>query len=165
MKIYRAAQHKDIRALQDLALASYGRLIPELTPDNWIKMQKVLTSDQTFPALIGNSHSFVCEQEGTLSGMAFLIPSGNPTKIYSTHTSYIRLVGVHPEAGGQGIAKTLTRLCVEKAKETGEKKISLHSAEVMHAARHIYENLGFKKIRLLDEHYGLAYWLYELDIS
>jgi GNAT superfamily N-acetyltransferase len=165
MKIYRTAQQKDINALQDLALASYGRLIPELTPENWIKMQSVLTSDQTFPLLIDTCHSFLCEQDGILSGMAFLVPSGNPTKIYSAATSYIRMVGVHPDAGGQGIAKTLTRLCIDRAVETGEKMISLHSAEVMYTARHIYENLGFKKIRLLDEHYGLVYWLYELDIS
>ena len=93
--------------------------------------------------------------------MAFLVPSGNPTKIYSSETSIIRMVGVHPDASGKGIAQTLTRLCMEKAEQTGEKKISLHSAEVMYAARHIYEKLGFKKIRLLDEHYGLTYWLYE----
>jgi ribosomal protein S18 acetylase RimI-like enzyme len=96
--------------------------------------------------------------------MAFLVPSGNPTKIYSKETSYIRMVGVHPDADGKGIAQTLTRLCVDKAKETGEKTISLHSAEIMYAARHIYEKLGFKKIRLLDEHYGLKYWLYEYSI-
>jgi ribosomal protein S18 acetylase RimI-like enzyme len=74
------------------------------------------------------------------------------------------MVGVHPEAGGKGIAQALTRLCINKAIETGEKTISLHSADVMYAARHIYEKLGFKKIRLLDEHYGLKYWLYRFDI-
>jgi ribosomal protein S18 acetylase RimI-like enzyme len=97
--------------------------------------------------------------------MAFLVPSGNPTKIYSAETSYIRMVGVHPEAEGKGIAQTLTRLCVDKAKETGEKTISLHSAEIMYAARHIYEKLGFKKIRMLDEHYGFKYWLYQLTLT
>ena len=45
--------------------------------------------------------------------------------------------------------RSLTRLCIDKAKETGEKKISLHSAEIMYAARHIYETEGFKKIKSL----------------
>lgn len=75
------------------------------------------------------------------------------------------MVGVHPDAGGKGIAQTLTSLCVEKARETGEKTIMLHSAEVMYAARHVYEKLGFKKVCLLDEHYGLEYWLYRLDLE
>ena len=97
--------------------------------------------------------------------MAFLVPGGNPTKIYSSDTSIYPDGGVHPDAGGKGIAQTLTRLCIEKAKELGEKVIMLHSAEVMYAARHIYEKLGFKKIRILDEHYGLEYWLYEFNIE
>ena len=152
-------------ALQSLGLASYGRLKNEMSDKNWLKMEALMTSDQTFPDLVRDCFSFVCEEKKQLIGMAFLVPSGNPTKIYSTDTSYIRMVGVHPEAGGKGIAQALTRLCIAKAIETGEKTISLHSAEVMYAARHIYEKLGFKKIRLLDEHYGLKYWLYRFDIS
>jgi ribosomal protein S18 acetylase RimI-like enzyme len=163
--IYRVADQHDLEALRVLALASYGRLKKEMTAKNWAKMEALLTSDQTFPVLVKDCHAFVCEENGSLLGMAFLVPSGNPTKIYSTETSYIRMVGVHPDAGGKRIAQTLTRLCMDKAIETGEKTISLHSAEIMYAARHIYEKLGFKKIRLLDEHYGLKYWLYRYDIG
>jgi ribosomal protein S18 acetylase RimI-like enzyme len=72
---------------------------------------------------------------------------------------------VHPNAVGNGIAQKLIRLCMEKAVETGEHSISLHSAEIMFAARHIYEKLGFKKIRLLDSHYGLQYWMYNYEIA
>ena len=161
---YREADTQDVKDLRELALVSYGRLKSILTPENWTKMESVLLSDQTFPLLINTCFSFVCESDGRLSGMAFLVPSGNPTKIYSPDTSYIRMVGVHPEAGGKGIARFLTRLCIEKARTSGEKKISLHSAEIMYAARHIYESEGFKKIKILDEHYGLEYWLYEMDL-
>jgi ribosomal protein S18 acetylase RimI-like enzyme len=162
---YRDATHEDVKALQELALVSYGRMKNDMTEQNWIKMQAVLTSGENFPVMVRTCFGFVCEEAGFLLGMAFLVPSGNPTKIYSPETSYIRMVGVHPTAGGRGIAQHLTRLCIEKAKETGEKIISLHSAEVMYAARHIYEKLGFKKIRLLDEHYGFKYWLYRLELE
>jgi len=162
--IYRSANENDLEALQVLALESYGRLKKEMSAKNWEKMETLLVSDQTFPVLVRDCFAFVCEENDELTGMAFLVPSGNPTKIYSSDTSYIRMVGVHPEAGGKGIAQALTRLCIDKAIETGEKTISLHSADVMYAARHIYEKLGFKKIRLLDEHYGLKYWLYRFDI-
>ncbi len=163
--IYRSAQEEDIENLKQLALASYGRLKTEMSAKNWGKMEALLISDQTFPILVRDCHAFVCEEDNRLTGMAFLVPSGNPTKIYSTETSYIRMVGVHPDAGGKGIAQALTRLCIDRAMETGEKIISLHSADIMYAARHIYEKLGFKKIRLLDEHYGLKYWLYRFDIA
>jgi ribosomal protein S18 acetylase RimI-like enzyme len=163
--LYRAAEEKDLEALRELALASYGQLKTYLTPANWKKMQGVLTAADNFPQMIRNSFGFVCEEADRLLGMAFLVPSGNPTKIYSKETSYIRMVGVHPTAVGNGIAQSLIRLCLEKAKATGEHTISLHSAEIMFAARHIYEKLGFKKIRLLDSHYGLQYWLYTYEIS
>jgi ribosomal protein S18 acetylase RimI-like enzyme len=162
---YRAATEKDIESLKELALASYGRLRSQMNEENWLKMQSVLTAANNFPVMVKQCHSFVCEEKKRLLGMAFLVPHGNPTKIYSPETSYIRMVGVHPDAGGKGIAQSLTKLCISKAKETGEKMISLHSAEVMYAARHIYEKLGFKKIRLLDEHYGLKYWLYQMELS
>ncbi len=163
--LYRRAESKDLEALVALGLASYGRLKNNLTPENWKKMESVLTSDQTFPLLISTCHSFVYEENSQVLGMAFLVPSGNPTKMYSADTSYIRMVGVHPDADGRGIAQRLTNLCIDKAKETGEKTIMLHSAEIMYAARHIYEKSGFKKVRLLDSHYGLQYWLYQLDIQ
>jgi ribosomal protein S18 acetylase RimI-like enzyme len=163
--IYRMAVPNDVNALRTLGLASYGRFKNIMTPENWMKMESVINSDQTFPLLVSDCHSFVCEENSRLLGMAFLVPSGNPTKIYSSDTSYIRMVGVHPDADGRGIAQTLTSLCIAKAKETGEKTIMLHSAEIMYAARHIYEKTGFKKIRLLDSHYGLEYWLYQLDIA
>ncbi len=161
---YRVADQDDLPALKELGLVSYGRLKKNLTSDNWAKMEALLKSDQTFPLLVRECHSFVCEENKHLLGMAFLVPSGNPTKVYSAETSYIRIVGVHPDAGGKGIAQALTKLCIEKAKETGETMVSLHSAEIMYDARHIYEKLGFKKIRLLDEHYGLKYWLYEMTL-
>ncbi len=163
--LYRKAELKDVPALRVLGLASYGRLKNALTPENWKKMESVLTSDQTFPVLVSTCHAFVFEENSRLLGMAFLVPSGNPTKIYTTDTSYIRMVGVHPDADGRGIAQTLTKLCIDKAKEIREKTIMLHSAEIMYAARHIYEKAGFKKVRLLDEHYGLEYWLYQMDIE
>ena len=162
---YRAAEEKDVPALRELGIASYGRLKKHITPENWAKMETLLTSDQTFPLLVRDCHSFVCEENGRLLGMAYLVPRGNPTKVYHAKTSYIRMVGVHPDAGGKGIAQALTKLCIEKARETGEQMISLHSAEIMYDARHIYEKLGFQKIRLLDEHYGLKYWLYEMDLK
>jgi ribosomal protein S18 acetylase RimI-like enzyme len=162
--LYRPAEEKDLENLTALAIASYGQIKTYLTADNWKKMQAVLAAPDNFPLMIHNSFGFVCEEKGSLLGMAFLVPSGNPTKIYSKDTSYIRMVGVHPKAVGNGIAQSLTRLCIEKATATGEHTISLHSAEIMFAARHVYEKLGFKKIRMLDSHYGLQYWLYTYEI-
>jgi len=150
--IYRTASEKDVAILQDLGMAAYGRLKNQMTPANWEKMRGSITSKENIPKLITIGFGFVCEKNHHIVGMAFLVPSGNPNQTYSKKTSYIRMVGVHPDAGGKGIAQNLTRLCLEKAKALGEKTISLHSAQVMYAARYIYEKLGFQPIRPLDAH-------------
>src|SRR5450631_2124736 len=107
--IYRPTVENDLPALQSLAIASYGQLKPNITPANWNKLEALLISEDNFPVLIQSCYGFVCEEENQLLGMAFLVPGGNPTKIYSSETSIVRMVGVHPDHSGKGIAQTLTR--------------------------------------------------------
>jgi ribosomal protein S18 acetylase RimI-like enzyme len=97
--------------------------------------------------------------------MAHIIPNGNPSDIFKTEWSYIRMVGVNPKYQGQGIAKSLTKMCIDKAKQTKEKTIALHTSEFMDAARHIYESLGFKVLHEIAPRLGKKYWLYTLDLS
>ncbi|MDB5249085.1 MAG: hypothetical protein JWQ40_3479 [Segetibacter sp.] len=75
------------------------------------------------------------------------------------------MVGVHPGYTGQGIAKTLTQTCLEKAKDLNEKTIALHTSELMDAARHIYESPGFTILKEIPNRFGKRYWLYTLNIT
>ena len=161
---YRLANQKDLKALQALGLASYGTMKAFLTDENWKEMETFLKSENLYSDLLLSSTPFICENKRGIIGMGFLIPSGHPTQVFPSETNYIRMVGVHPDAGGQGIAQYIPRLCIEKAKETGEKSIMLHTSELLLAARHIYEKMGFRKVRKLDLHYGMEYWLYRMDI-
>ncbi|GAC1444158.1 MAG: hypothetical protein NVSMB63_13390 [Sediminibacterium sp.] len=97
--------------------------------------------------------------------MAYLVPGGNPTPIYQADWCNIRMVGVHPLYSGQGIAKKLIQLCIQHARQSNEKIITLHTSEIMDAARHIYESLGFTKLREIDPIYGMRYWLYKLELT
>jgi putative acetyltransferase len=51
-----------------------------------------------------------------------------------------------PEARGLGIGKRLLQLCMEQAVKMGYTQIYLETIEQMHAARGLYEHLGFKQI-------------------
>ena len=106
---------------------------------------------------------FVCEKEDKLIGMAFLIPHGNPYLFFEADWSYIRLVAVDPAYEGKGLGKMLTQHCIDFAKESGEKIIALHTSEFQHAARHIYEGLGFKRQKEF-ELYAKRYWIYKLEL-
>lgn len=79
--------------------------------------------------------------------MAFIVPSGKQQDIFEKEWSVIRFVTVNSAFGGQGIRKKLTELCIEQAKRSNEKTIALHTSEMMHSARHIYESYGFRILK------------------
>jgi ribosomal protein S18 acetylase RimI-like enzyme len=162
--IFRKGNLNDVDQLVDLGLASYGQYADVLLPEYWNQMKSALKDRDKYPELLKMSTCFVCEIDNVVAGMAFLVPSGNPTDIYQSNWSYIRLVGVLPKHSGKGIAKTLTKMCIEHAKNSGEKIICLHTSEIMHAGRHIYESLGFTVLRDIGQRYGIKYWLYKLDL-
>lgn len=163
--IYRSGSADDLQQIKSLAIASYSQYITVLTPENWEILNRFLHNEEAFAELIAKAASFVCTDAQMIVGMAFLISHGNPTDIYEADWCYIRMVGVHPDYTGLGIARKLTRMCIERAGDLNEKTIALHTSEFMDAARHIYESLGFKMFKELPLRLGKRYWLYTLNIS
>ncbi|MBD0349954.1 MAG: GNAT family N-acetyltransferase [Flavisolibacter sp.] len=162
---YRQGAASDLKQLKELGIASYGQYATVLTPEHWQKLNRSLNDEKALLDLLVKSTSFVCVDGDTIVGMAYLIPSGNPTDIYQEDWCYIRMVGVHPDYTGRGIARKLTQMCIEKAKDLNEKTIALHTSEFMDAARHIYESIGFIVFKEIPPRLGKRYWLYTLDIS
>lgn len=157
---YRKALPEEWPALMDLTLRAYGQYKTTLGPEGWSQMQAGLSRKETYKELLTYATCFVCESSGTIVGMVFLVPSGNPAFVFEKDWSYIRLLGVDPDHGGTGIGKQLTQLCVEHAMQNGEQILALHTSEFQQAARHIYENMGFRQKRGLDPIFGKRYWLY-----
>ncbi|MDP1816190.1 MAG: GNAT family N-acetyltransferase [Leadbetterella sp.] len=162
---YRIAKLQDKAKLKDLGLNSYGQFKNILTEENWSKLNSFLTNENSYSDLLSYSKCFVCETNDKIIGMAYIIPKGNPTEIFQTDWSYIRMVGVNTEFEGKGIGKKLIQMCIDYAKETNENIIALHTSEFINAARHIYENIGFKQIKELEPRLGKKYWLYILDLN
>jgi ribosomal protein S18 acetylase RimI-like enzyme len=162
---YKEAFIRDLKDLKELSHLSYKEFACVLDQENWEKLYKGLNDEQRLAELIIKSKVFVCSDNNLIVGMALLVPSGNPTHIYPTDWSYIRLVGVNPSYRGKGIAKKLTLKCIEQARSLGEKVIALHTSEFMHTARKLYEGLGFEKVRELEPIFGKTYWLYKLELT
>lgn len=161
---FRFGTHKDKEKLQELGLNSFGQFKNILTEENWNKLRSYQTADTTYSDLLTKSICFVCEENNEIIGMAYLILSGNPTDIFQEDWCYLRMVGVHTEYNGKGIGKKLTQMCIDFASQKNEKTMALHTSEFMDAARHIYENLGFKQIREIEPRLGKKYWIYTLDL-
>ncbi|MCF8461924.1 MAG: GNAT family N-acetyltransferase [Flavobacteriales bacterium] len=163
---YRQGNINDIAGLKNLALKSWTPFKTELTTENWQSLFASINSDKTYIELVANSQCIVCENNRTeIIRMAFLVPQGNPTNIYDEKWCYIRFVSVHPEFAGQGIGRLLTEKCIQMAINNKEQTIALHTSEMMGSAIHIYESLGFKILREIDQRLGKRYWLYTLDIA
>jgi ribosomal protein S18 acetylase RimI-like enzyme len=59
--------------------------------------------------------------------------------------AHIRMLGVHPDARGRGIATGIMAECENRARKAGRSRMTLHTAQNMRAARRMYESLGYER--------------------
>lgn len=162
--IYRQASLTDLPCIIQLIHVSYQQYQSELSAPNWTSMEANLINKSAYVELMQRATVFTCESNGTLIGVIFLIPQGNPTQIFPADWSYVRLLGVEPTYRGLGIGRQLTQLCIEEARKRGETTLALHTSEFMNQARKMYEQLGFQLVHELAPIYNKRYWLYKLAI-
>ncbi|MBS1779284.1 MAG: GNAT family N-acetyltransferase [Bacteroidetes bacterium] len=162
---YRAANEADIDKLIPLGVLAYGQYRSFMSEEEWQTMLHSLQSRDMYRSLLDTGKGFVCLGKDGIIGMAFLIYHGNPWTFYPAEWSYVRMVGADPAYKGAGIGRQLMQLCIDEAIKSGEQVIALHTSEQMHAARHIYESLGFKVEQELPVRYGMKYWLYKMPLQ
>ncbi|XZF14602.1 GNAT family N-acetyltransferase [Chitinophagaceae bacterium MMS25-I14] len=162
--LYRIATPKDLPQLKALGIVAYTQYKSLLPADGWKVLEANISKDETYIDLLNQSMCVVCEADGTIAGMAYLVPAGNPTEIYPADWCCVRFVAVHPAFSGKGIGKRMMKWCIRRANETGEHTIALHTSELMHAARHIYESMGFEIVKEIAPRFGMRYWLYKMEL-
>jgi GNAT superfamily N-acetyltransferase len=103
---------------------------------------------------------WIAEKDGERVGAVFVAKA-------SDETAKLRLLHVEPEARGLGIGKRLVDECVRFARQAGYQKMTLWTQGILHAARHLYKEAGFRIVREEQHHsFGkdLTAETWELDL-
>ncbi len=114
--------------------------------------------DSTFEALVAEivskylraynpqrEQAWIAEREGERVGCVFLVER-------SEHVAQLRLLLVEPTARGHGIGSTLVSQCIRFARDARYRRMMLWTNSGLHAARHLYERTGFKRVKQEKHH-------------
>ena len=83
---------------------------------------------------------WIAERDGVRVGGVFVAKG-------SQEVAKLRLLHVEAEARGLGIGKRLVEECIRFARQAGYQKLTLWTQSILLAARHIYQQAGFRVVR------------------
>jgi ribosomal protein S18 acetylase RimI-like enzyme len=157
----RSAVAADLPAVHRLVSAAYAEFEPWLTPANWVRMTGNIAK-VVEPGAPGRLR--IARLGDQLAGTVTYLPPGpKDYRRVPPEWAVIRVLAVDPALRGRGVARALTEDCLAMARADHAPAVGLHTAEMMVAARALYEGAGFVRHRDFT-HLDLRFCIYMLQI-
>lgn len=157
----RSAVAADLPAVHRIVSTAYAEFESRLAPANWARMISNI-GKVVEPGAPGRLR--IAKLGDQLAGTVTYLPPG--PKDYQRvppEWAVIRVLAVDPALRGRGVARALTEDCLAMARADHAPAVGLHTAEMMVAARALYEGAGFVRQREF-MHLGLRFSIYMRQI-
>lgn len=137
----RSDELDQIAALMVDAYAQYAEVLPVHLWEDYAS--EIADVRRRLP----HSQLIVAEVDGHLAGAVTFYPDATKSdhKGWPEGMTEMRLLAVAPAGRGHKIGRLLAEECVARARAMGARTIGLHTAEMMHVARDMYERMGFTR--------------------
>ena len=156
----RDARPEELDEVAAVILDSYRQYQKVMPPDSW---EWYAANMVDVRSRLPISELIVAEFDGRIVGTVTFYPDGHRSGegTWPEGWAGIRLVGVHPDVRGHGIAKALMQECLDRCRARGVVTLGLHTTEHMRVAKDMYERMGFVRI---NAHDGSTTMAYRLDL-
>ncbi|MBM4276171.1 MAG: GNAT family N-acetyltransferase [Deltaproteobacteria bacterium] len=159
--LIREARPEELNRIEALAKEAYREfrpLFPERVWNSW--MDNIAQTIRSPAGML-----LVAEEAGEIHGVVKFYPDAAQSGMgqWPKGSAAIRIFAVRPQSRGRGCGIRLTMEVLRRAREMGVSTIFLYTGEFMHAARHIYEELGFRRAPEFDRQPGPIAYRLDLD--
>ena len=153
--VIRRAHPKDFQTIGRLMVNVYANLDGFPSAKEQPKYYRMLANIGTLTKQPATELLIAVAKDGTIGGavvyfsdMKYYGSRGTATAVQNA--SGFRLLAVDLSERGQGLGKLLSKACIEKARQDGNRQLVIHTTKAMEIAWKMYENLGFKRSQDLD---------------
>lgn len=159
--LIRDAHPRELDRVEDLVKEAYQEFRPLFPEKVWQAWMDNIRQTIRSPA----GMLLVAEDAGELQGAVKFYPDAAQSGMgqWPEGSGAIRIFAVRPGSRGRGYGIRLNREVLRRAREMGISTIFLYTGEFMHAARHIYEKLGFRRAPEFDRQPGPIAYRLDLD--
>jgi ribosomal protein S18 acetylase RimI-like enzyme len=136
-----------------VTLAAYQEYASHTTPlPHWQAYRREIL---TTLADVRPAEQIVAELDGAIVCAVLLYPAGDVELLpdqepISLEWPEVRLLAVAPAARGRGVGLALMEECVRRARQAKSAALTLHTIDIMQAAKRLYGRMGFIRAPELD---------------